>query len=404
MSQSYRYSNHPFRFLLYLEWSLLTVAAVVELFTSISPSPVLGILCLIGFGAMGLYLPVGSRRLALLYTLLEFGLVGTVAWMGNVRLIAFMYVPLMVRSCLILPLVGKVSVAVVLTVLFIVSLNHRLETVDLFFILIDPSYRVYVLLTVSVVFALSVIFVSLLINSLLVERQGREKLALANEQLRQYALRIEKLATLQERNRIAREIHDSLGHSLTALNIQIEGGLKLWQASPDQALSFLQEAKRLGSTALQDVRESVSALRSDPLKGESLGQAVTKLTQEFQRTAGLSPICELAVDPMHPLPVDVEGAVYRIIQESLTNSCKHAKATQVHIQLMTTQTDLQLMIADNGKGFQTTQNTTGFGLQGMRERTEALGGSFTLESAPGCGCRVEVRIPLAERGAMTAYV
>ncbi len=392
---SIRYSNHPFRFLLYLEWALLGTAAYLELLIRFYPSPWIGVSCVLGFALLGLRLPLGSMRLRLLYTLLELSLLGVVVWLSNVRLLAFMYVPLMVRSCLILPLTGRLAVGGIIFVLFLVSLERRFNHVDLFLVAVDPSYWRYVLFTVSIVMILSLVFVTLLIHTLMVERQGREKLAQANEQLRHYALHIEKLATLQERNRIAREIHDSLGHSLTALNIQLEGGLKLWAKDPAQALSFLSEAKQLGTTALQDVRESVAALRSDPLKGISLAKGIRRLAQDFQRSSGIQPICQIEIAPDQTFQPDIEGSIYRIIQEALTNSCKHAQATQVKICLQATATEVQLQLEDNGKGFNQHQNTTGFGLQGMRERTQALGGTFELRTQVGAGCWIKVTIPLA---------
>jgi signal transduction histidine kinase len=96
----------------------------------------------------------------------------------------------------------------------------------------------FFLLSYALLFGLSLAFVLLLMNALLTERQSREKIVSANEQLRQYALRIEDQATLQERNRIARDIHDSLGHSLTALNLQLETALKLWSVDPTKATKF----------------------------------------------------------------------------------------------------------------------------------------------------------------------
>ncbi len=104
-----------------------------------------------------------------------------------------------------------------------------------------------------VLFGLSLLLVVLLINALLTERQSQQRLQQANQELRQSAQEIEKLAMDQERNRIARDIHDSLGHSLTALNIQLESGLKLWHKDPPRAEQFLKEAKRLGSQSLAEV-------------------------------------------------------------------------------------------------------------------------------------------------------
>lgn len=183
----------------------------------------------------------------------------------------------------------------------------------------------FILLGYALLFGLSLAFVLLLMNALLGERQSREKLAIANTQLRHYALQIENVATLQERNRIAREIHDSLGHSLTALNLQLETALKLWQTNPTQAQTFLAEAKRLGSTALQDVRHSVGSLRATPLQGRSLADAIASLAEDFYQTTNTRPAYHIQLDDA--VPVEVSTAIYRIIQEALTNTCKHAAAT-----------------------------------------------------------------------------
>jgi signal transduction histidine kinase len=229
-------------------------------------------------------------------------------------------------------------------------------------------------------------------NAVLSERKSREKLAIANEKLRQYALQIENQATLEERNRIAREIHDSLGHSLTALNLQLETALKLWSADQSKALSFLTKAKELGSKALQDVRHSVSTMRSHPLQGQSLDQAIMGLAENVHRATGVAPICTINLS--YPLSNEMIPAIFRIIQESFTNICRYAKATEIKLELTTTPTSLRLIIQDNGVGFDLVQNTTGFGLQSMRDRTLALGGKFNIYSTPGCGCKITVVIPL----------
>ncbi len=121
-------------------------------------------------------------------------------------------------------------------------------------------------LNTAVTFGLALLFILLLVNALLSERQSREKLVLANAQLRQYALRIEDQATLQERNRIAREIHDALGHALTAQSIQLENALLFLPPGAEKTASFLQEAKQLGSRALQEVRRSIFMLGSTFVK------------------------------------------------------------------------------------------------------------------------------------------
>ncbi len=136
-----------------------------------------------------------------------------------------------------------------------------------------------------VLFALSLLLVVLLINALLTERQSQQRLQQANRELRRSSQEIEKLAMDQERSRIARDIHDTLGHSLTALNIQLESAVKLWDKDPTRAQQFLGNAKRLGSQSLQDVRHSVATLRQDPLAGKSLEGAIAQLLQNAQDTS-----------------------------------------------------------------------------------------------------------------------
>lgn len=205
--------------------------------------------------------------------------------------------------------------------------------------------------------------------------------------------RIEELATLEERNRIARDIHDSLGHALVALNIQMETALTLWKDNPDKAYEFLVEAKKLGSEALQATRQSVADMRFDPLKGRQLDEAIAALTEEFQRTTGVRPACTIHLS--QPLSTKLSTVLYRIVQEGLTNICKHAQATVVTIQLQATETNLSLTLQDNGKGFQLDENRSGFGLQGMQERVAMLGGQLEIVSKPGSGCQVKALLPVS---------
>jgi signal transduction histidine kinase len=249
-------------------------------------------------------------------------------------------------------------------------------------------------LNTAVTFGLALLFILLLVNALLAERQSREKLLLANDQLRQYALRIEDQATLQERNRIAREIHDALGHALTAQSIQLENALLFLPPNSEKTESFLREAKQLGSRALQEVRRSIATLRSNPLQGQSLETAILRAVDEFHSATGIAPSCQIHL--IQPMPTEISTAVYRIVQESLTNIYKHSAASRVTIMLHDDRTMLKLQIIDNGQGFDPAGNTTGFGLQGMRERAAALGGQFVLTSQPQQGCQISLTIPLPQ--------
>jgi signal transduction histidine kinase len=395
MSRPIEFRNHPFRFLLYLEWILLAFSAVSAVLPFRSERfqtnfPELTIACLMLFGLMGLRLPTSNQRNKLLYTGLEIILILITAFLGGgpARLFPFLNMIIVTRSCLIFQLNGRLVVASLSFILILITLTQRFSR----FPLPPKAQERFWFLTFSfmISFGLALVFVLLLMNAILSERQSREKLAIANEKLREYALRIENQATLEERNRIAREIHDSLGHSLTALNLQLETALKLWQSNPSKAQNFLARAKELGSKALQDVRQSVSTMRSHPLHSESLEQAIAILAEDFYRSTGVVPICQ--IDLAYPLPPEISTAVYRIIQESLTNISKYANATEIKIQLTTT-TNINLIVEDNGRGFDVEQNTTGFGLQSMRDRTLARGGEFQINSAPGLGCKIIVDIP-----------
>lgn len=339
---------------------------------------------------MGLRIPNGKQVYKILYTGIEIFLVSLTVFTGGIRLFPFLYIIIVIRSSLIFGLPGRLVITGLSFSLFLLRIWQWTQSFPerpwlqerLRFILFG-----YVFL-----FGLSLAFALLLMNALLAERQSREKLVLANEQLRKYAMRIEDQATLQERNRIARDIHDSLGHSLTALNLQLETALKLFSANPEKAKMFLTEAKRLGSTALQDVRQSVSTMRSDPLQGRSLEDAIASLIEGFVRSTGISPTCSIFLE--HSISTDIAIVVYRIVQEALTNISKYAAATEVQIQLQATAAELYVRIQDNGKGFNLDENSSGFGLQGMRERTLALGGQLAIDSAPGDGCRITAKFSL----------
>jgi signal transduction histidine kinase len=392
-----KFNNHPFKFVLYLEWVLLTLGIIsiispLKLRLFLNQSPELMICSLIIFGLMGLRLPTQKQRHKIIYTIAQIFLIIVTNFLGGTaaRFFPFLYLILVTRSCLIFQMYGRLVVAIISFTLFIVNIIWRLNQIKLPLALQENiSFFIF---SFVLLFGLTLLFFLVMMNTLIRERQSREKLAIANQQLREYALRIENQATLEERNRIAREIHDSLGHSLTALNLQLETAIKLWQSQPTKAQAFLTTAKQLGSKALQDVRDSVSTVASLPLQHQSLEAAVMDLGDNIYQTTGIKPNLNIALSS--PINKDVSTAVYRIIQESLTNICKYAKATEINVEIKSTITQLELQVEDNGVGFDVMQNTTGFGLKSMRDRTTALGGNFQIDSSPHGGCKIIVIIPL----------
>jgi len=355
------------------------------------------VLALIIFGLLGLRLPTGKLSRKFLYTAIEFSLILFAATQTGLssRSVFLLCLVLVMRSCLMFQQLGQLivlglSLLTYATLLLTKPLNHARMAIAVW----DWRFSNVLLFSLTLIFAL------LLINALISERQSREELEIAHQeletihtQLRQYALRIEDQATLQERNRIAREIHDGLGHTLVAQTIQINNALLFWQSDQEQALVALKQAKQLGSEALLEVRKSVSVLRSNPLQGQTLKDAIHKLLTDFQQQTNIEIEKSFQLSTSN-LSTKINTALYRIIQESLTNISKHAQANVVKIELKQQTGIIHLSIQDNGAGFNPTQNTTGFGLQGMQERALELGGQFTLHSQTGKGCQIAVNLPI----------
>ena len=317
------------------------------------------------------------------------------------------------RGCVIFPRVGRWFVAGTALMSFVAMQYLALQRIRFWGIPLERlprvpgarrlpedllhSLRLNAMVNVTLLFALVLGFVLLLVGALIQEEHSRQQLAQANQQLRRYSLRIEDQAALQERSRIAREIHDTVGHCLTAQSIQLENAaLQLdrttGQVEVTQAAEHLNTARRLGREALQNVRQAVARLRVHPLKGQSLGQAVNKLVQEFQQhnSIQLESSLDLQVTPSQ----DIAIVLYRILQEGLTNLTRHSEATVAQLDIYRDAQGLHLRLSDNGRGFEPSQNTTGFGLQSMSERAAAVQGRFKLVSAPGEGCRLELDLPL----------
>ncbi|MBD2363398.1 sensor histidine kinase [Anabaena minutissima FACHB-250] len=421
MNRLLQVKTHPFRLLLYLEWILLVITILGELPWESIPylgtllaessqtskllpySWLLNIICIIGFGFMGLRLPRGTTASKWLYTALELGIIWLVTAWGSWR-ISFLspYLIVVIRSCLIFQPTGRLLSTGLVFLSFLLSLVISVKDLPAIQLeLTQPrpvtlnQIRIWFIISninTTILFGLVLVFVLMLVNALLAERQSRQKLTLAHNQLHQYALRIEDQATLQERNRIAREIHDSLGHALTAQSIQLENALLFCHSNPDKTQVFVSEAKQLASIALKEIRQSISTLRSDPLQEKNLESALTSLIEDFGNRTNIT--LDSTIDLTQSVTIEVKTAIYRIIQEALTNISKHSHAKQVTLKLQTTPEYLHLLIEDNGRGFNPEQNTTGFGLQGMRERTLALEGNFRLASEMGKGCCVTVNIPL----------
>jgi signal transduction histidine kinase len=217
----------------------------------------------------------------------------------------------------------------------------------------------------------------------------------AQRQLRAYAAESEELAVARERNRMAREIHDTLGHYLTILAVQLETALKMEELGDTRLHTELMKARRAAAECLAEVRSSVAALRPADLTTLSLPDALGRLVSEYD-----------ALDPTIKIALDVDGstdgldleqrlALYRCAQEALTNVRKHANATRALLRLRVDDHTIEFLALDDGCGASTgAEPAPGFGLLGIRERIALLGGTSSMGPEQGKGWRVQVTLPL----------
>jgi signal transduction histidine kinase len=387
----------PFRFLLYTEWAMLSscgLMAAIEAWQR-QNIPLQHILILLTLGVMGWMLPRGKTPVRYFYTAIEMGLIFYGTTLGYLHILPTLYLIVLIRSCFLFEAPGRWVVASLSLVLYMVHQFQYLQTVLPLMLPNIQQQQIWMHQTAEMLmFGLGLFFVSQLVSTLIAERRTQEQLSLAHEQLREYALQIEDLAAVQERNRIAREIHDSLGHALTTLNVQLQTAVKLWQYDPTEAKPFLEQAQRLGKVAMQEVRQSVHTLRADVVAQEPLEQAIASLVKEFEQSTGIQIAVHISVQTI--LPAQTAKTIYRVAQEALTNICKHAEATFVEFELRQTSDRVHLSIRDNGCGFQPQSKSGGYGLHGMQERIAALQGSFRVESEPQVGCCILVELPLQE--------
>lgn len=194
----------------------------------------------------------------------------------------------------------------------------------------------------------AIVFVAVFTLITVNEQNMRAELSTANQRLREYASQAEELATIQEREQLAREIHDGLGHYLTTVNIQLKAAQAVIQTDPKAAEASLLKAQTLTMEALADVRRSVSSLRSDPTTGKSMEEVLTDLIHDHQE--GISSATLEVMGTLRSISPRNVFTLYRVAQEGLTNATKHANANQLTLRLIYQVESVRLEVVDNGKG------------------------------------------------------
>jgi two-component system NarL family sensor kinase len=202
-----------------------------------------------------------------------------------------------------------------------------------------------------------------------------------------------RLARVEERARIAREIHDTLAQDLTAIGLQIEGAMRQLESDPKQARDRLSRALTTSRGSLEEARRSVLNLRAAPLDGKPLTDALAAMGRAFTSETGVRVRVRSTGSAV---PTAIEPELYRIAQEALANVRQHAHARDVDVHLHADDRSIRLSIRDDGQGFDQRARREGrHGLAGMRERAKLVGGRLRIESRPGHGTRIAVTVPRA---------
>jgi signal transduction histidine kinase len=212
-----------------------------------------------------------------------------------------------------------------------------------------------------------------------------------NRQLASYASTLEQLTISRERNRLAREFHDTVAHTLSAVAVQLEAVSALSKTDPERAQTMLDQSLVAIRSGLTETRRSIQSLRATPLEELGLARAIRNLVAGAAERYGL-PVDLIIADDLPALGPDVEHSLYRITEEALRNVAQHAQATRVSLRLESTAQQVVLMIHDDGVGFDTAriERENRFGLRGMAEYADSVGAALKLASSAGKGTTVDV--------------
>ena len=310
---------------------------------------------------------VGKVPVSLAYLLLEYLIGLRISSMAPGGLLPLILLPLAAQAVALLPRVW----AAAMCLLVIIGVGGTLAWA--------PSWTARVRNLASATAA--VVFVVVYVGVAAREREARQRIERLSGEVAQ-------LAAANERNRLAREIHDTLGHYLTVIHVQLEAARALMPDDPERGLTAVSRAQALAKDGLAAVRQSVKALRTDSrVEGiveqlQSLVDAVRDETFEARLTTGGTP---------RPVSAAVALALQRTALEALTNVRRHAAARRVDVHLTFRDERVSLDVRDDGRGAETVDG--GFGLTGIRERAEQLGGRASYASAPGGGFTVNVELP-----------
>jgi signal transduction histidine kinase len=400
MTQSNPFNHYLFRQIYRFEWGVIVICGVMEalvyLYTKPNPTtPDLraSIIFLCILAILSIAAPTkGSYWDRFCFLLLELLLITGAVATGLTRFLFPLYVVVVAKACILLDRKGMLAICAldILCSLVFAAFKLHSATPDMFKsgVTLDNVLS----LIAQAVLYMYVLCVLVILTAILVQSAQKEKES--REEAEGLHGTVRDLATELERGRIAREIHDSLGHTLVSLNLQLDIARKLQQREPERADEALKIAKELAAQSLTDVRMAVESIRaaSDFKLPEAVNELVASLKQ-----SGTAVDVQLNLE-VNNIPATVGYQVFRVLQECLTNVVKHAQASSVRIALVQSKEKLDLEVQDDGKGLGDPSTTQGFGIRGMRERVELMHGTVSIRSQDKGTC-VHVSIPLVQSSA-----
>lgn len=279
----------------------------------------------------------------------------------------------------------------------LLSISYRLFSINDYISCYSVSVQQYLLSVYHIFISLNVIVFVIYCVNIISEQQGNldeirelnEKLQEVNEQLRKYSLMAEKMAETRERNRLAREIHDTLGHTLTGIAAGIDACLAIIGTSPEHTKKQLELISKATRDGIKDIRRSVSELRPDALERFSLDYAINKMVTDINAVSKTRVYFDCKVENLK-FGEDEENTIYRTIQEGITNAIRHGHAREIWITIKKENQNILVQIKDNGIGCE--KMNKGFGIKHMKERIRMLSGDVTFDGSNGF--IVNARIPI----------
>ena len=279
----------------------------------------------------------------------------------------------------------------------LISVGYDLYSVESYFQYYDAAAQQYLQTGYNCLNSLNmVLFVMYCVDFIVVQRGTIDEvnalyaeLEKVNEQIQEYAVMSEKMAETRERNRLAREIHDTLGHTLTGIAAGLDACVATIDVAPELTKKQLEVISGVTRDGINEIRRSVSELRPDALERFSLDYAISKMVADMNAVSGTKVYFNCQIKNLK-FDEDEENAIYRVIQEGITNAIRHGKAEKVWITMNKENSDILLQIKDNGIGSKEIKN--GFGTKHMKERIRMLGGTVSFDGSNGF--TVNARIPI----------